>query len=256
MAFKSILTFFISLPFLFIVEASFSETLTLVADDWCPYNCEPKSHKPGYAVEIATAIFGANGIKVEYRYSSWSDSLRLLQNGEVNGAIGATPQEVKNGIFPIEEIGLSENAFMMRKALGWRYEGVQSLESVRLGAAMDYDYSYELNSYIAKQVEPQVQLLNGNIAAELNITRLYRGDIDVYLGDRNVALYKVSMLGLAEDFKVASSGTPVIPVYIVFSPKILTSRRYADMLSVGIRELRGNGTLSRILKKYGLQDWK
>lgn len=39
------------------------EVITLVADEWCPYNCVPNSEKPGYAIEIAQEIFNKKKYK-------------------------------------------------------------------------------------------------------------------------------------------------------------------------------------------------
>ena len=35
--------------------AATAETVTLRADVWCPFNCEPDAASPGYMIEIAKA---------------------------------------------------------------------------------------------------------------------------------------------------------------------------------------------------------
>ena len=45
-----------------------AKTITLAADEWCPYNCaEEDKAKPGYMIEIAQAILGKAGYTVEYK---------------------------------------------------------------------------------------------------------------------------------------------------------------------------------------------
>jgi len=37
---------------LFLISPAIADTITIRADVWCPYNCEPDSEKPGYMIEI------------------------------------------------------------------------------------------------------------------------------------------------------------------------------------------------------------
>ena len=47
-----------------------------------------------------------------------------------------------------------------------------------------------------------------------------------------------------------------LPVYIGFSPARPESKRYAEMFTQGVRDLRRRMKLAEILKKYGVSDWK
>ena len=235
---------------------SSAEKITLVADDWCPYNCEPKSKSPGYVIELLERIYSPHGMEVVYQYLSWSDSVEGVLSGEYDGAIGATPAEVEQGIFPNEEIGVSVDVFVTRKDSSWQYTGVPSLPQVKVGATMDYDYGNQINQYIRSANDRDVKLLSSNNASELNLTRLYRGRIDTYIGNQNVIFYKANALGLSNEFKIAGSIRNKEPVYIVFSPKNQRSIVYAQILSQGMSDLRKSGELKRIMGRYGLKDWK
>lgn len=235
---------------------SSAEKITLVADDWCPYNCEPESESPGYVIELLEEIFKRHDITIEYQYLSWSDSLEGVLAGKYNGAIGATPTELPKGIFPSEEIGLSGDVFVVRNDRDWYYQGVESLSRITLGATQDYDYGDAINNYFSTASSDKFRLLNSNIASELNLSKLFRGSIDAYIGDRNVIFYKANMLGLSKEFKVVGQAWQPEPVYIVLSPKIKRSYEYAHMLSQGMHDLRKSGRLKTIMNKYGLKDWK
>lgn len=49
-----------------VLQCARAETITIVADPWCPYNCEPGSDEPGFMVEIARRVFAEAGIEVRY----------------------------------------------------------------------------------------------------------------------------------------------------------------------------------------------
>jgi polar amino acid transport system substrate-binding protein len=48
-----------------------ADTITLHADEWCPYNCAPGSGMPGYAVEVAREVFEQAGHRLDYGLLSW-----------------------------------------------------------------------------------------------------------------------------------------------------------------------------------------
>ncbi|MEQ1790535.1 MAG: hypothetical protein ABL857_08835, partial [Rickettsiales bacterium] len=42
-------------------HAAEQTTINIVADEWCPFNCDPESDKPGYVIELAKEIFKPYG---------------------------------------------------------------------------------------------------------------------------------------------------------------------------------------------------
>ena len=68
-----------------------AETIILVADTWCPYNCDPGSKYPGFMVEIAQRVFSAAGHQVVYQVEPWNRAVLSVQSGRFQGLIGVTP---------------------------------------------------------------------------------------------------------------------------------------------------------------------
>ena len=66
---KAFLCFVITIVMSFNLTA---ETLIMKADEWCPYNCNPKDSNLGYMVDIAKAIFEPAGHKIEYQILTWA----------------------------------------------------------------------------------------------------------------------------------------------------------------------------------------
>jgi len=242
------------LLFLLLPRFLFSDEITIVADEWCPYNCVPGSDKPGYVVEIASVIFAKAGHRVIYKTDSWNRTLDGVNKGIYNGAIAATPEELPEGIFSEENLGYYGNSFVVKTGSEWHYEAVSSLEKIRLGVIKDYNYGENINAYI--KTSTNISAKSGSDAVKKNLGDLYKGKIDVYLEDHNVAYYESKQIGLEGKIKIAGSEGKPIALFIGFTHKNPNSKRHAQVLSDGIRALRASGKLESILKKYGLSDWK
>ena len=241
--------------YLFFVRSVHADTITLVADDWCPINCEPSSDSPGYVVELAIKIFGDAGHQVEYQYLSWNRALAQVKAGKFNGAIAATPKELPEGIFPQEELGYYGNYFIKNKGSEWSFTSMESLAEVDLAVIQGYNYGENLNEYI-KANPSKVTGMGGNDVVRRNLGMLMKGRIDVYLEDRNIAFYTAKKMGILDEIEVAGTeGTP-IALYIGFSPAIAQSKQYAQIMTEGMQRLRKKGQLQKILDKYGVADWK
>jgi polar amino acid transport system substrate-binding protein len=247
--------FFLSLSF--IPSGVVAETITLVADEWCPYNCDPKSASPGYVVEITKIIHESAGYEVQYINVPWSRAIIEVTEGTYDGAIAATLKEIPLGIFPEEEIGISKDVFIIRKEDTWHYTSIESLQSLRLGVVQDYDYGEPLNTYIVQNMGSSViNVIAGANAAERSLKMLLSERIDTYLEDRNVAQYMAKKMDIYGSIGYGGTIEEPSPLYIAFSPANRNSKRYAQLMSEGIRKMRKSGELAKILEKYGLVDWR
>lgn len=229
--------------------------MTLVADQWCPLNCVPNSQQPGYAIEIAKEIYEPLGHTVIYSNLSWDRAIKEVKSGRHTGIIAATPFDLPQGFFPNEALGSYSNYFFVRGGFDWAYTNIESLTQIKLGVAQGYDYGKALNTYI-KDNPKFVTRIGGNQIPLRGLRMLIEGRIDVFLEDKNVIHYMAKKHNLNRQIKIAGQeGTPT-KIYIGFSPKLTNSRKYAQLMSKGIKELRSSGRLQTILNKYGLQDWK
>jgi len=239
----------------FTYSSLYADTITLVADDWCPINCTPNSSAPGYVVEIARQVFEAAGHTVEYQYLSWNRALAEVSSGEYVGAIAATPKELPKGIFPDEALGSYGNDFIVKKGSKWRFTSMSDLKGVNLAVIQGYNYGKNMSAYIVNNPGKVIQM-GGNDAVRRILLMMLKGRIDVYLEDRNIAFYTAKQHDLTDKFEIAGSEGKPINFYIGFSPAIAQSKTYSQILSDGIVRLRNSGELKIILDKYGITDWK
>jgi len=254
--FTAALTVLVAAPLFAVLPAAQADTITLRADDWCPYNCDPASEQPGYAVEIARKVFEAAGHTVDYQLMPWARTLVEVRNGNVDGAIGAAPDEAEGLVFPELNIGVADNSFWIKKGNAWRYAGPASLESIRLGAILDYTYSADVDAYLAanRGKAGKVTLATGDDALEKNFKMLDLGRLDAVIENTAVARYQLKELGLTEAMETAGA-FEADPIYIAFTPAKPQGAEYAKLLSEGIAKLRASGELAQIMARYGLKDW-
>lgn len=237
-----------------------AETITLVADTWCPYNCEPGSEKPGYMVELADKAFARHGIKVEYKVMPWARAIEDTRHGKYSGIIGAYYSDAPDFIYPEVSQGTCQFAFYVRANDAWIYTGMASLPGRSLGVINDYSYSQELDAYIKAQSgnEKSIQVASGDNALEINIRKLLASRIDSFIEDRQAVSYTLSQSTDLKETDLKEAG--ILPdesddngaIFIAFSPNHPNSEKYAKILADETESMRKNGEMTEILSRYGI----
>lgn len=232
-------------------------TVSLRADFWCPFNCEPDAARPGFMVEIAQYALGKYGHTVDYQIMPWNRAIKEVRAGKIDGVIAELKSHSPDLIYPAREAALAVNAFWVKKGTPWRYQGIDSLNGVTLGIIRDYAFGNPLDAYVLKNKLniSRVAMVNGEQAVAQNIKRLVLGRIDVYVEAQAVVRFQAGKDGQA-DLLESAGILNATPLYVAFSPQRATSAAYARMLAEGVDELRATGKLDNILYKYGLHDWK
>jgi polar amino acid transport system substrate-binding protein len=235
-----------------------AETITMVADEWPPFNAAANSREEGYMVDIAREVFEEKGIEVEYMTMPWKRALAETRKGTYTAVIGASKTDAAGFVFPKEELACNKLAFYVKKGNPWKFKDIESIKRVRLGVIAAYDYRQWLNEYIkANSNNPdKVQILTGDVPLQRNLSKLLLDRIDVVVDTEAAILWEAKRLGISHDIEPAGYGSEPSFCYIAFSPNRARSPIYAEILSDGIAKLRENGKLQDILDKYGLIDWK
>lgn len=238
-----------------------TETITLVADGWCPYNCEPNSDRPGYIVELAKTAFAKHNITVKYSNLPWARAIEETRQGKYDGIIGAYYSDAPDFIFPANPQGICKFSFFVKNDDPWKYDGIPSLENRALGVINDYSYSKKLDQYINdnKNDPTRVQILSGDNALDSNVKKLLAGRINTFIEDTKVISYYLSPPEY-EEVREAIVKAGSLPdnddgngsIYIAFNPNHPKSKYYADLLSEETARMRENGELDAILSKYGI----
>ena len=155
--------------------AAMADTITLKADYYMPYNGDGKT-ETGYALDIAKAIFESKGHKIAFVMTPWDRAVAEARNGKCNGVIGASTSDTPDFVFPAEEQGESVMLFCVKGGSPWRFTGVESLKTVKLGIIKDYTYVPAIDDYI-KAFPTGVVVATGDNALQVNLAKLAEGEL-------------------------------------------------------------------------------
>lgn len=235
-----------------------ADTITLAADVWCPFNCDPGGDPPGYMLEVAKAVFEPRGHTVIYRVLPWARAVAFARRGDITGLIGPYKADAPDFIFPGNELAMIGFSIFVKTDVDWTYTGLPSLAHISLGVINDYAYSPDIDGYVLEYMSEtnRIQVASGERPLVTNIQKLLHGRIDALIETPPVLHYAAGALGVADRLKSAGTAVAPQPAYIAFSPKAPQAENYARILSDGIAELRRSGRLSEILARYGLTDWR
>lgn len=234
-----------------------ADTITIRADAWCPYTCEPKSDKPGYLIEIAKRVFEAAGHKVDYRLLPWPRAVSEVRKGAYTAIAGGGAADTP-GFALTQPMGEAITELAFRKGEKVDYKGPDSLKGLRLGApAGVVSWGAGIDEYVAahKDDPKSVDMSGGEDAYEVNLKKLLAKRVDVIVDDGNVLGWLTRRLGVAAKIETITVLTEN-DVYIAFSPANGKSAEYAALLDQGVEKLRATGELAKILARYGLSDWQ
>lgn len=235
-----------------------ADTITIRADLWPPFNGAPNDLKRGYMIDVLQEIYTPLGHKIDYQLLSWDESLKAVRNGEFNAVVGASVDDAPDFVFPQKSFGLNGNSFFVKKGTAWKYTGIPSLAKIRLGIIDSYSYEEEIDNYIkANNGSDRIVSVSGEEALSLLIRLLEGGKIDAIVEDTNVILYTLIKLSVPPGaLQLAGKTTELVPLQVAFSPKLKSSRLYAQQFDAGLTRLRKSGRLQMILTRYGLKDWE
>lgn len=238
---------------------AYSKNLSLRADEWCPFNCVPKSDKPGYLIEIAEQAFKTEGFSIDYSTLNWSRAILESRNGKYNGIVGAFKSDAPDFVFPNVPLGKVKNCFYTDAKSTWKFDGLKSLKGQRIGLIQDYSYDEEFDKYAETNKENSnlIDIVSGDEPLSINIKKVKAGRISALLESQSVLEYylydnQLEPLRLAGCFPKSSDKD----VYIAFSPAIEESKQFSETLAQKVQEMRKDGSLAKLLTKYGIKDWE
>jgi len=240
--------------------AASAEKLILVNDSspYCPFTrCE--NGKNGYVIDVAMAIYQAQGYSVEIMDVPWNRAIAMMNDGSADGILGIVRASAPKMIYPKSEVaqyGISSFSLMSNS---WRFDGIASLNHVRLGLVENYAYGEldpDLKTYLAKKNE-NIQWVSG-FSPLLKIFRMIDyGEIDATLEETHVGKYVLQNSEKISNYTISDriNKSPLFG-YIAFTHRHPNSQHLADVFDAGLAKLRKSGQLNTILAAYGLTDWQ
>ena len=226
-------------------------TFTVVADEWCPYNCEPDSETEGFGIEFLRAVYEPLGIKVDYRLVSWDKAIEDTRKGLYNAAISAYKSDARGFIFPDNAYAKSYVCFFVKPSNNWNFNGTDSLESQKIGVIKSYSYGNNIDSFIERNKQTHTLMVSGTEPLKELFQALKNNTITTIVEDE--AVFKYMNQSKFPEFQTRQVGCQLPgQLYIAFSPARADSKKFAEIFDRGFEQLKGSDKYWEILNKYGL----
>lgn len=249
------------MPFILFLFLSVAQgtTIRVLADQWCPYNCDPKdSKKLGFMVEILKAALEPKGYTISYSTMGWAEAIKIAREGIAADAIvGASHADAADFVFPSTPQGVNSTCFFTKEKKEWKFKNEISLEQVKVGLIKDYGFDDPVyKSFLQKNKNnpKRVHFVSGDNALVESISLLETGVVDTFLD--NFFVVSAFLKSRPGKEKIRNAGClKDEDLFIAFSPKFPQAKETALLLSKETQNLRRSGALSALLAKYGLSDW-
>lgn len=228
--------------------------ITLASDYRCPYICNEQDPNPGYYIELARKIFAIYDIEVEYVLLPWSEILEKAASGEIDGVLGITQNYSSDLV--TARVPQSRNVLSVFTNQNniWRYDGIDSLKSLKLTMVEDRDLVDDLKQYINVYYlrKPESFLFADTKYASIeSIENLHQGLADILIEDEVVVNYYVN----SNNSNIKNAGKLTlepINMYIAFSKNLENSDQYIKMIEEGMNSLINIGDVNYLKKKYAI----
>lgn len=199
------------------------------ADDWCPFSCNsPITEKPGIVTEIVKEAFASAGFELDYRYLSWARAIKLAEQDQLSGLLGAYLADLPNFITTKNPIIRSRDCFFVNNDDVWKYQDSQSLTSRKIGIIKDYTYGETIEKMKKQKANKVFFESTGEDALNQNIKKLELKRLDTLLENEMVIGYLKSQ-GKLPAFKSVGC-LEKKDIYVVFNPKNPKNKDYVKVV--------------------------
>jgi polar amino acid transport system substrate-binding protein len=229
-----------------------ADPIDLRADLWFPVNGHPQAARPGFGIEILRRIWPPGGYALQYRLQPWSRSLNLVREGRADCVIGAYPTDAPDFRYPGEPLAFDSAALYVADSTRLRYDGLDSLLGLRLGAIADYSYGARFDQWLERHAgRVDVKMIAGKNALEKNLRKLISGRLDVLVASPLVMQAKLESMRLASRVRMVTEISDPMPIFVACTPAE-RSRAWLEAYDQGLRRMRADGTLDAIYRRYGI----
>ena len=232
-----------------------AKNISISAIDWCPQLC-PKEHKDGYIIDILEEVFNNSSYTLNIKTYPWTRAIAMTRQGQVLALLSPAKAEAPDLKFPKLEVGKQMMCFFTKKDSTWKYDGIKSLNNLKIGIASDTSIE-ELNEYV-KNNKSQFQFLpySKNYIPQ-SLKKLQNNRFNTFLFTKNSTIYKINALGLENNFKIAGCVSSA-NIYMAFTPNSKFKdevREIMEYFDTKMQALKKTKVIEKIMQSYGLSPW-
>lgn len=226
--------------------------ITIAGDQWCPYVCD-KDGDHGFSVELVEKVLKQNYLRTKYVNSNFIRLISQIKKGEWDLVTGTDKNFSPGLLISKVPVAYTKWVYITRQDQNWNYNGIKSLKGLRLGTVAGYIYSKELTNYIVENKDTKkVNIVYTYNPQEVNLRKLLKNKIDVFIGDEAVINYWIKKSNYSKsDFKVSGVDFKA-PLYCGLNKK---DQILSDIIDQGITRFSKTNQFKKLLKKYNIKNW-
>jgi polar amino acid transport system substrate-binding protein len=221
--------------------------LSLVCDDWPPYQIIHKDRISGFSTAVVKTVLqrmGTDGVFLDAY--PWKRAILMLEKGLVDGLFSAnhTVQRAGFALYPDEAIVETPWVMWVRKKDGLTLESWQDLSGLTVGLVRGYSYTPEFWRFMKTQGRYEVVSDD-----EKNFKKLNAGRVDVVVAELGNGLYLLDKLGIKGVVPLVAHPVKVDGLYIIFSKKRV-SPSFVQAFSAELGRLKKESAYQRLHETY------
>lgn len=220
------------------------ETISFTTTEFPPYVIVEDGNISGLEVEIVSELCRRLGMEPDIKVLPWARALQYVKGGTADGVLmPAYTEERAEYLYYTSESPVRERiAIMAKKGSGIKASALDDLNGMTVGVVIEYSYGKAFDSFdgLKKDSSTDNKMLLKKLAGNRHPLVAYDEIVMKYLA-RETGLCEVeTVLVLDEN-----------PQFIGFSKALgKKSADFAEKFSSAIRQMKDDGTLGQIERKY------
>jgi polar amino acid transport system substrate-binding protein len=233
-------------------------TVSVVADPWCPFNCDASTDRLGVMIDMAKHAYAYSGITLDYRNVNWARAGRLVMEGADQAIVGMgkSANTMAKFHFPKIPMAFSQVCFYRKKGVDWTFENVDSLKDQQLGWINKYKFGDEaIDAWVQAGLKTgSVFPITGESELIFSLVKMLEADRITTFGEvRSNVEYASNSLVRIPDIEIAGCLDSIDDIYIAFTPGEPSSIHYAQKLDEGLEVLlKDTEKMEAIFSNYGI----
>ena len=226
-------------------QARAQQTLTVVFEEWPPYQYTQDGKVIGIDTEVLEEAFRRMGVTPKFRSLPWTRALNEVKEGDADAIFSmGYPEQRPFLFFPKTPISDQRSVLFARKDSPVQVSDIHDLEGKSVGVVKSNIYGdlFDKNEKI---------LRDESSSQEMEFDKLLAGRYDVLITFELVGLFFVKQKQLADQVKMLDYIVDTQPTYVGFSKaKGAQSEALANQLSDVLAQLRQEGFMETVRNKY------
>jgi polar amino acid transport system substrate-binding protein len=227
-------------------SAAADRSVHLATLNWSPYIGE---HLEGYGfgAEILRTAFERAEYDVTFSFMPWVRVLKDVEIGAYDAACFAyRSKERENRYYFTAPYARSVLGFCKRRDEDIKFQSLQDLTPYRIGVVRGFVNTPQFDTLRSLHKEEVKDELT-------NLKKLLNRRVDLIIIDQFVLQHLMNTHFQSQKNKVAFLDPPLIiqPLYLMFSKKLPTAARKVQAFNQAIGEMKNDGTIETIIKRFG-----